>query len=153
MAERVDAIPYSLAIAQAALETGWGTSSLARQDNNLYGMLCYDPGCGTMPTNRPPHLPYYEYATYHSPSASLRAYIRNLNSNPVYQELRDIRAQLREAGREMTGHALAAGLEGYSDEGDLYITKVRDIIRQNQLDADPDYLARNSGEPEIPPPS
>ncbi|MDP0498657.1 MAG: glucosaminidase domain-containing protein [Verrucomicrobiota bacterium JB022] len=141
LAERVDTIPVGLAIAQAALETGWGTSSLARFENNLYGMLCYEPGCGKEPTDRPPHLPYYEYATYPSVTASLRAYVRNLNTNNAYRELRAIRSEMRGGGMDATGHALAAGLVLYSDEGELYIVKIRNIIRQNRLDEADGYLA------------
>lgn len=130
---RVDVIPESLALAQSALETGWGTSMLAQQENNLFGMLCYDVGCGREATSRPLDLPYYEYATYPSPTASVRAYLRNLNTNEAYRELRDLRASLRATGETPTGHALAAGLEAYSDQGTLYIERVRDIIRQNDL--------------------
>ncbi|MEM9158516.1 MAG: glucosaminidase domain-containing protein, partial [Verrucomicrobiota bacterium] len=75
---RVDVIPPSLALAQAAVESGWGTSRFAREGNNLFGMWCYQPGCGIVPARRPAGATH-EVTRYASPRESFEAYIHNLN--------------------------------------------------------------------------
>jgi Bax protein len=131
---RVDAIPPSLALAQAALESGWGTSRFARMGNNLFGIWCYTPGCGMVPKRRPAGATY-EVARYRSPSECFLAYIQLLNSNPAYRSLWEIRRQLRADGEPLSGLDLAAGLLSYSEEGERYIAKVRRVIRSNGLQA------------------
>ncbi len=130
---RVDIVPADLALAQAALESGWGTSRFAREGNNLFGMWCYEPGCGIVPRRRPAGATY-EVARYATPLGSFEAYIRNLNTNRAYFPMRQIRRQLRENGEEVTGHALAGGLTRYSEEREEYVRKVRAMIRANHLD-------------------
>jgi Bax protein len=131
---RVDRIPPSLALAQAALESGWGTSRFARKGNNLFGKWCYEPGCGIVPRDRPAGATY-ELQHYRSPMESFADYIRNLNSNPAYESLWLIRAESRLAGEEATGIELADGIFRYSEEGWLYISKVKGVIRSNGLEA------------------
>ncbi|MDQ8205342.1 glucosaminidase domain-containing protein [Pelagicoccus sp. SDUM812003] len=131
---RVDTIPVSLALAQAAIESGWGTSRFARQGNNLFGMWCYDPGCGIVPKRRPAGRTY-EVAAYESPRQSFYAYLTNLNTNDSYAALREIRAAFRDASREPSGHDLAEGLVRYSQERWEYVGKVRRMISQNNLDS------------------
>lgn len=129
---RVDIIPPSLALSQAALESGWGTSRFARQGNNLFGMWCYEPGCGIVPKRRPAGATY-EVKAYRSPRSSFSDYIQNLNTNGAYAPLRDIRRRLRASGQPVTGLALADGLYRYSQEGSTYIGKVKGMIRSNNL--------------------
>lgn len=129
---RLDIIPASLALAQAALESGWGTSRFAQQGNNLFGMWCYEPGCGIVPRRRPAGATY-EVASYYSPRESFLAYINNLNSNPAYESLRLRREQSRLEGRLPTGLELADGLYRYSQEQWLYVDKVKRMIRNNNL--------------------
>jgi len=131
---RVDRIPPSLALAQAALESGWGTSRFAREGNNLFGIWCYTPGCGIVPRNRPAGATY-EVARYRSPRDCFLDYIRLLNSNPAYAPLWELRQQLRAEQLPVTGMLLADGLERYSDEGARYIAKVRSVIQSNGLEA------------------
>lgn len=131
--DRVDTIPTSLALAQAALESAWGTSRFAKQGNNLFGIWCYEPGCGIVPRRRPAGKTY-EVAAYHSPRQSFLAYLRNLNTSSAYGSLRDIRSAHRENGVEPTGIDLAAGLVRYSTERWTYVEKVRSMIRVNRLD-------------------
>jgi len=131
--DRVDTIPSSLALAQAAIESGWGTSRFARQGNNLFGMWCYRPGCGIVPRRRPEGRTY-EVAAYESPYQSFSAYIQNLNTNAHYQTLRDIRSSFRDRGQEASGHDLAGGLVRYSQERWTYVDKVRSMISSNRLD-------------------
>lgn len=130
---RVDIIPQSMALAQAALESGWGTSRFAQQGNNLYGMWCYEPGCGIVPKRRPAGATY-EVKKYRTPKESFDEYIHNLNTNPAYQSLRDIRSSLRGEGEKLTGIALSDGLFRYSQEGWTYVGKVQSVIRSNNLE-------------------
>ncbi|MDQ8199271.1 glucosaminidase domain-containing protein [Pelagicoccus enzymogenes] len=131
---RVDTIPVSLALAQAAIESGWGTSRFARQGNNLFGMWCYEPGCGLVPKRRSPGKTH-EVTVYRSPRESFLAYLRNLNTGPAYGALRDIRASHRENGVEPSGRDLAPGLVRYSQERWTYVDKVRGMIAANRLDS------------------
>ena len=129
---RVDIIPPSMALAQAALESGWGTSRFAREGNNLFGIWCYEPGCGMVPRQRPAGRTY-EVAAYASPRACFEDYIRNLNTNEAYREMRDLRMGLRAAKEPVTGPVLIDGLVRYSQEGWIYIGKVRRVIQSNNL--------------------
>ena len=131
--EHVDIVPASLALAQAALESGWGASRFAREGNNLFGMWCYRPGCGLVPKNRPKGATH-EVARYRTPQGSIEAYIQNLNTNTAYASMREVRRSYREAGQPPTGEALAAGLLLYSQERQGYVEKVRAMIRSNNLD-------------------
>jgi Bax protein len=129
---RVDIIPPSLALAQAALESGWGTSRFAQKGNNLFGIWCYTPGCGIVPQQRPAGATY-EVTKYSSPRESFEDYIRNLNSNRSYQALWELRETLRAAGRPVTGLGLVDGLYRYSEEGWAYVGKVQSVIQSNNL--------------------
>lgn len=129
---RLDIIPPSMALAQAALESGWGTSRFAREGNNLFGMWCYVPGCGIVPKRRPAGATY-EVTKYRSARESFAAYMRNLNSNTAYASLWALRKDSRDAGEPLQGLVLADGLYRYSEEGWLYINKVKGVIRANQL--------------------
>lgn len=130
---RADTIPPSLVLAQAALESGWGTSRFAREGNNLFGMWCYEPGCGMVPRKRPAGRSY-EVTAYASPRQSFQAYLKNLNTNSSYEELRLIRQAHRERGMEPSGEDLAAGLTRYSQERWTYVEKVRNMIAYNDLE-------------------
>ncbi|NDV62469.1 hypothetical protein G0Q06_08410 [Puniceicoccales bacterium CK1056] len=130
--ERVDIIPQSMALAQAALESGWGTSRFAQQGNNLYGVWCYEPGCGIVPKRRPAGATY-EVKKYSTPKESFDDYIQNLNTNPAYLSLRQIRSSLRREGKPVTGIALSDGLYRYSEEGWTYIGKIQRVIQTNNL--------------------
>ncbi|MCC5840670.1 MAG: glucosaminidase domain-containing protein [Opitutales bacterium] len=129
---RVDVIPASLALAQAALESAWGTSRFAREGNNLFGMWCYTPGCGIVPARRPAGA-RHEVARYDSPEDSFAAYVHNLNTNAAYEPLRRIRRDLRARGQPIGAYALAPGLIRYSQEREVYVRKVRSLVRVNDL--------------------
>ena len=129
---RVDVVPPSLALAQAANESAWGTSRFALQGNNFYGQWCFVKGCGLVPKKRDAGKTH-EVAAFDSPHESVKMYIRNLNSNSAYQSLRDVRAQLRQLNQPVTGHALAAGLKRYSERGLEYVSELRAMIEYNKL--------------------
>lgn len=129
LARRVDIIPVSLALVQAAKESSWGRSRYAVQANNLFGQWCYDQGCGVIPGNRSPGA-VHEVKKFKSVSDATRSYLRNLNTHPQYEALRQIREQLRLRHKPITGKALADGLLFYSERRQTYINEVKLMIQQ-----------------------
>lgn len=129
---RVDTIPVSLALAQAATESAWGTSRFAREGNNIFGQWCYDEGCGLVPGRRAEDKSH-EVKAFASIDASVRGYFRNLNTNVSYSYFRELRAQMRTHDKSLDSMLLASGLRRYSERGHVYVTEVQDIIRINGL--------------------
>jgi len=129
---RVDILPPSLVLAQAATESGWGTSRFAREGNNLFGQRTFKAGNGIVPANRL-EGENHEVKRFGTLFESVRSYMRNLNTHLAYRELRDLRAQLRRSGRPLSGALLADGLNAYSTRNSDYIADVRAIIRANDL--------------------
>jgi len=133
LTSRIDIIPSSLVLAQAANESAWGTSRFATQANNLFGQWCYSKGCGLAPKKR--HSDgQREARKYNSIQASIASYMRNLNSHKAYQDLRNIRAGLRRRGQLITGEKLAHGLSSYSERGQAYVKELISMIKHNGLE-------------------
>ena len=140
LALRVDIIPVSLALAQAAVESGWGTSRFASQGNSLFGQWTWGEHA-MKPTEQRAHLGDYGLAAYESPQESVIAYMHNLNSHNAYQAVRDIRTQLRRDNKPVSGAEMANGLLKYSEKGQEYVDLLHDMIRRNHLAAaDSAYL-------------
>jgi len=131
--KRLDIIPPSLILAQAANESAWGTSRFALLGNNLFGQWCFSKGCGLVPLSRTDGASH-EVATFASPYHSVRAYIQNLNRHASYQGLRNTRLDDRETGDPLSGLALARGLVSYSERGEEYVNEIRSMIRYNNLE-------------------
>ncbi|WP_019895277.1 glucosaminidase domain-containing protein [Hydrogenovibrio halophilus] len=129
---RIDTIPTSLALAQAANESAWGTSRFARKAHNYFGQWCYQPGCGLVPEQRISGADH-EVRAFDHPYESVKSYLHNLNSHSAYADLRRIRAQLRNANQPVTGVALAEGLLHYSERREAYVEELRSMIRYNEL--------------------
>ena len=129
---RVDQVPASLALAQAAMESAWGTSRFAVQANNLFGQWCYQEGCGLVPLRRNAGSKH-EVAKFDSVSDAIKSYLRNLNTHRAYTDLREQRASLRNAGQTVTGHKLAEGLIDYSELREAYVHEIQAVIRINTL--------------------
>lgn len=129
---RVDVVPESLVLAQAANESGWGTSRFAKQANNLFGVWCFSKGCGLTPKNRDEGL-NHEVAKYESVQEGIIAYVHTINTNPAYIQLRHIRATTRSEEHHFSGHALAEGLLKYSSRGIDYVRDIQQLIRVNDL--------------------
>jgi len=129
---RVDVIPPSLALAQAANESAWGTSRFALEGYNLFGQWCYREGCGLVPERRQPAA-YHEVQSFPSVEDAVDAYFMNINTFETYHKLRSIRHQLRERKAPIDGISLAEGLNGYSERGAAYIHELRAMINQNDL--------------------
>ncbi|MFQ5785636.1 MAG: glucosaminidase domain-containing protein [Alphaproteobacteria bacterium] len=132
--KRVDVIPPSLALAQAAEESGWGTSRFVREGNALFGQRTFRTGGGLVPRARD-QGESHEVLIFGRLLDSVAAYMGNLNSHWAYTEFREARARQREAGKTLDGHALAGALTHYSERGKAYIVTIRSIIESNGLDA------------------
>jgi Bax protein len=144
MYQRVDVIPASLVLAQAANESAWGTSRFAVEGNNLFGQWCFTTGCGLVPSGRD-STARHEVKVFDSVASSVAAYFRNLNTHYQYQELRTIRSEMRFLGLPIDSTYLAWGLEGYSIRGELYIRELIEMIKHNRLQNldQPAYYAQN----------
>lgn len=134
--QRVDELPNSLVLAQAAIESAWGTSRFAKKGRNFFGQWCYSKGCGLVPSARS-KTASHEVKVFESPLDSVRAYFDNLNRNAAYKSLRRLRTQARESGQSLSGCRLAEGLKGYSELGAKYIAQVKRVIRTNGLEKSP----------------
>lgn len=132
LARRIDTVPASLALVQAAKESGWGTSRFAVEGNNLYGQRCYSPDCGIAPRASPDAR--FAVTRFESVTESVTSYIRNLNTHPQYRAFRELRRRLRESGRGLSGMRLADGLGEYSERGEVYVAEIKSLIRQNDLE-------------------
>tara|TARA_R110001592_G_scaffold356571_1_gene658760 strand:+ start:14932 stop:15762 length:831 start_codon:yes stop_codon:yes gene_type:complete len=130
--KQVDIIPPSLVLAQAAIESGWGTSRFAKKANNLFGHWCFSEGCGLVPKKRDDSKAH-EVAKFDTINESIRAYLKNLNSFHRYENFRTLRAQstIKQTGKGVL--KLVPGLEAYSEQGKLYIKKVTNLIKHNKL--------------------
>jgi len=127
---RMDIIPVSLAIAQAAKETGWGTSRFALEGNALFGQWTYSAD-GLKPEND--ITGNHKVRKFNILQASVRAYKRNLNSHKVYKNFRSERAKLRERGEKINSLKLVKYLDKYAETGKLYTQILEKIIKQNSL--------------------
>lgn len=127
-----DVIPPSLAMSQAVMESGWGTSRFARLGNALFGQWVWGDAEGILPENRDDGATH-RIKSFETISGSVADYMRNLNSHPAYASLRARRAELREHGLAITGEMLAPGLTEYSARGEEYVTEILSIISFNGL--------------------
>ena len=133
--DRVDAVPVSLAIAQAILESGWGTSRFAQAGNALFGQWTWDDDSGIVPAARAAGRTHSVRA-FDTLADSARAYLANLNTHPAYAGFRAARAAARARdGGLPSGGALARTLTRYSERGEAYVAEIRAVIRQNRLQA------------------
>jgi Bax protein len=130
---RVDNIPESLVLSQAANESGWGTSRFARQANNIFGEWTFTPGTGLVPKNRPKGATY-EVRRFTTLYQSVRSYMRNINTHRGYKKLRQTREELRQNNQELSGKLLAMGLDNYSTRRSAYSREIQALIKSNRLE-------------------
>ena len=128
---RMDEIPVSLAIAQAAKETGWGTSRFALEGNALFGQWTWS-GEGLKPKDAEKDQGH-KVMKFNVLQASVRAYQRNLNTHSSYREFRKARAKLRDEGVELDSMMLSEHLDKYAETGQKYVETLKKIILQNNL--------------------
>jgi Bax protein len=128
---RMDIIPVSIALAQAANESGWGTSRFALEGNALFGQWTWSKK-GISPKNKDPDSSH-KVLQFQVLKASVRAYKNNLNTHNAYKEFREARAKLRQDNKEIIGIELTKYLSRYASIGKKYVEILDDIIRKNSL--------------------
>ena len=140
---RMDEIPTSLAIAQAAKETGWGTSRFALEGNALFGQWTFS-GNGLKPLGSDKNKSH-KVMKFQILQASVRAYFRNLNTHSSYRKFRKFRAAARDNDEILDSLILADYLDEYAATGIEYTKILKQIIKQNSLkDFDDAKLLPNS---------
>ena len=128
---RMDIIPVSLALAQAANESGWGTSRFALEGNALFGQWTWSKK-GISPKNKDPNKSH-KVLQFQILKASVRAYKNNLNTHNAYQEFREARAKLRQEDKPIIGLELSKYIKNYAAIGEKYVVIINDIIERNSL--------------------
>ena len=128
---RMDEIPVSLALAQAAKETGWGTSRFAQEGNALFGQWTWS-GEGLKPKDADKNEGH-KVMKFNVLQASVRAYQRNLNTHSTYKGFREERAKLRDEGKPLDSMRLSEFLNKYAETGNQYVEVLQKIIKQNNL--------------------
>jgi Bax protein len=127
---RIDIVPTSLALAQAAIESGWGTSRFVRSAKNLFGERTYKPNADGV---APKEGKGFKITRFASLAQSVRSYMHNLNSHAAYRDFRLARERLRRESERLRGLDLAGHLEAYSERGTAYVASVRRMIRENEM--------------------
>ena len=128
---RMDEVPNSMAIAQAAKETGWGTSRFAQEGNALFGQWTWS-GEGIKPSDADNNSTH-KVMKFKVLQASVKAYQRNLNTHSSYKDFRSARAELRDKGEKLDSMILSEHLDKYAETGKTYVKILQQIIRQNNL--------------------
>ena len=128
---RMDEVPVSMAIAQAAKETGWGTSRFAQEGNALFGQWTWS-GEGIKPAGAD-NESTHKVMKFKVLQASVKAYQRNLNTHSSYKDFRSARAQLRDDKKKLDSIILSEFLDKYAETGKEYVRILQQIIRQNKL--------------------
>jgi Bax protein len=121
---RVDVVPPALALAQAALETGWGTSSVAQRGHAMFGQMVFRIDASGVEAS---------VKTFSNLAAAVEAYAYNLNTHRAYSDFRKVRAHMRGTGRVIDGYELSLHLVRYSERKLDYVQAVRGLIRVNNL--------------------
>ena len=130
--EKIDIIPTSIALAQAAKESGWGTSRFALEGNAIYGQWTWN-GDGIEPLEKTKDQ-NHKILKFPLLRASVKAYINNLNTHRGYKSFRLKRAELRKQNKKLAGLELIHELENYAQTGKEYTRILEKIIKQNDLD-------------------
>ena len=139
--KKVDIVPVSLALAQAAEESGWVTSRFAAQGNAVYGQWTWGENA-IKPEQQRKELGNYGIAAFETLQQSVCAYMLNLNTHNAYASLRGKRAELRKKNEKITGYILAGQLTKYSERGEEYVKGLRSLMEYNRLaPADDAYLS------------
>ncbi len=129
---RTDIVPISLALSQAAIESGWGSSRYAREGNAIFGQYTYDPETGLIPADRAEEKKFL-IKKFLTLSDSVESYIKNLNTHDAYSDFRKLRKDLRMNGENISGDRLSEKLLNYSERRDLYILDIKEVIKINNF--------------------
>lgn len=138
---KVDVIPISMALAQAAIESGWGTSRYLREGNAIYGQYTFEKDKGIRPERRESNEKFF-IKRFSNLSESTRSYFKNINTHRAYVDFREERKKLRMNGVKLSGVKLVKFLTSYSERRDEYVKDVENIIQSNNfMKFDNSYLA------------
>ena len=149
MLKRVDIVPASMALAQSAEESGWGTSRFAHEGNALFGQRVWRSATGMIPRLRPRGEKFL-VRSFNNLLESVWAYAFNLNTHPAYIDFRAARRKLRLAGEDVVGLKLIGKLGNYSEKGEEYVSKIKKIIKLNQLEQFDGARLLNSKQSPVP---
>jgi len=128
---RMDVIPTSIALAQAAKESGWGTSRFALEGNAIFGQWTWS-GQGIAPLDRDSNKKH-KILKFPILRASVKAYQNNLNTHKSYSKFREKRSILRGKNKKIVGLELTNTLNNYAQTGSEYTDTLNQIIKQNRL--------------------
>ena len=143
--DRHDVVPPSLALAQAATESAWGTSRFVREGNAMFGEWTFKADHkGIVPNGRETGKTHRVRA-FDTLQDSVRSYVTNLNKHRAYKEFRTERSKMRAQGRVVDGMELAGALHRYSERGAAYVAEIRAIISTNDLDLLDNVQLANDG--------
>lgn len=123
--EKIDTVPVSLVLSQAALESGWGTSRFSRHANNLFGQKTFSKKARSIKSKSGDD----RYSSFKTTNESIRSYMLNLNSHDAYREFRSARVAAHEKNRTFTGLKAARTLKNYSEIGHEYTKMVSEMIK------------------------
>ncbi|MDH5257700.1 MAG: glucosaminidase domain-containing protein [Gammaproteobacteria bacterium] len=130
--KRFDELPLTLVLAQAAIESGWGTSRFTRVGNSLFGEWTYQEGAGIVPEDRDDGKSH-KIKAFPSLRDSIASYIKNINRNSAYKELRQYRYEMRLQQQTLDSRTLAKGLHRYSQKGEGYVVSLLQILNSSEF--------------------
>lgn len=129
---RIDIIPPSMALAQAAIESGWGTSRFFKEANNIFGEWTYNPNMGIIPLRRKTGKKHF-IRVFTNLQESIAAYMLNLNRTGAYYQFRAKRREMRLKDVFIDGVKLSETMSKYSGIGHNYIKMLKNMIKRNNL--------------------
>lgn len=130
----IDIVPAALALAQGAIESGWGTSRFAREGNAYFGERTFGADAdGIAPEDAQNAITAFKVKSFPNAGLSVRSFMRTINTHPAYRDFRDARERQRQAGRAPSGLALAPFLTRYSEIGQTYVQRIVITIEANGL--------------------
>ena len=129
---RLDDLPLTLILAQAAIESAWGTSRFAIEGNSLFGQWSFSGKNGLTPKNRAKGKSH-QVKAFPTLQASIRSYLKNINRNNAYKELRISRAEMRKNKQRLDAFILSKGLHRYSQKGTEYVKIIHKMLRTNDF--------------------
>ena len=128
---KINSIPISLILAQSIIESGWGASRFAQEGNALFGQWTWKNDDGIKPKGNLDAN--FSVKSFDSLLDSVNSYILNLNTHPAYKGFRNFRISQYNTGKNITGNDMANFLDKYAEIGFEYVTKVKKMIKKNQL--------------------
>ena len=129
---RVDIVPLSLVLSQAAIESGWGSSRYLNEGNAIFGQYTFDRKKGIKPRDREIGKKFF-VKKFSTLSESVRSYLKNINTHLAYEEFRQERRKLRMNGESLSGNVLANFLENYSERNQAYVDDLKLLIETNNF--------------------